>query len=89
MIIKHLQQHLNNSEQLLSRKNVIKGLWAVLNSIGFQIKLLLLHLLLLHLLLLQLLQQATIISLGIWLSNWQIYLIFLSLVDMGLLFLPH
>ena len=40
----------------------------------------LLHLLLL---LLQLLQQAIIIFLQIWLIDWQIYLISLSLVDMG------
>ena len=58
MIIKHLQQqHLNSSEELLSRKNMIKGLWVVLNGVGFQINilLLLLHLHLLLLLLLSLL----------------------------------
>jgi hypothetical protein len=85
VIIKHLQQHLNGSEQLLSRKNVIKGLWVVLNSVGFQVNILLLHL---HLLLLQLLQLAIIIFLLIWFGNWKIYLISLSLVDMGLLLLP-
>ena len=75
MTIKYVQQqHLNGSEELLSRKNVIEELWVVLNGVGFQINLF--HLLLfmfhlhLHLLLVQLLQQAIIIFLQIWLSDW-------------------